>query len=79
MTQGDERQGEEAEHMDIGELDLDGINQASAEAKLGYRPFQQVALLREAIIKSKSSNTLGVVSKSLKVFKGKRRGRQNNA
>ena len=79
MTQVDEGQGEETEDMDIWELYLYGIEQACANPKSGYIPFQQVAPLREAIIKSKSSKTLGVVSESLKFSKGKIRVRRSNA
>lgn len=41
------------EDMDLGELDLDGIEKAYDDPKIGYIPFTQIALLKEEIIKSK--------------------------
>lgn len=59
-------QEEEGEDMEIGELDLDGIEKACKDSVEGYIPCQQVSLLREAIIKSKMIKYLGVMTKKRK-------------
>ena len=41
------------EDMDLGEMDLEGIEKACDNPKTGYISFNQIALLKEAIIKSK--------------------------
>ena len=39
--------------MDLGELDLEGIEKACIEKYKGYVPQEQVILLKEAILKAK--------------------------
>jgi hypothetical protein len=58
------------EDTDLGELDLEGIEKACDNPKTGYIPFSQIALLKEAIIKSKGVRGLGVVLKSMKGGEG---------
>ena len=65
----------DVEDMELGEIDLDGIEKACANPKTGYISFSQIALLKEALIKSKGVRGLGVVSDSMKGGEGKRRGR----
>ena len=61
----------EVEDMELGELDLEGIEKAYANPKIGYIPFSQIALLKEALIKTKGVRGLGVVSDSMKGGEGK--------
>ena len=51
---------DEIEDMDIGELDLEGIEKSFSKKDKGYVPQEQVSLLKEAILKAKTSNSLGV-------------------
>ena len=55
----------ETEDMDIEELDLDGIKRDCQDKDSGYVPQEQASLLKEAILKSKTSNSLGIRSGSL--------------
>ena len=55
--------------MDIGELDLEGIEKSCAEKDKGYVPQEQVSLLKESILKTKTSNSLGINSRSFKETK----------
>ena len=57
------------EDMELGELDLEGIEKACDNPKIGYIPFRQIALLKEALIKSKGARGLGVVLESMKGVK----------
>jgi hypothetical protein len=58
------------ENMELGELDLECIEKACDNPKTGYIPFIQIALLKEAIIKTKGVRGLGVVSESMKGGEG---------
>ena len=85
MASGDtDMQGEEEEDMEVGELNLDEIEQACLNPEEGYIPSQQVTLLRDAIIKVKKAKTLGVTPEHKKDPEGKRRnagdkrGRRSN-
>lgn len=71
--------GSNREDMDLGELDLEGIEKACENLKEGYIPFQQLVLFKEALIKTKGARGLGVVSESMKGGEEKRRGRRTNA
>ena len=62
---------EEVEDMDIGELDLEGIEKACIEKDKGYVPQEQVSLLTEVILKARTSNLLGISSGSHKDTKKK--------
>ena len=62
---------EEAKDMDLGDLDLEGIEKACTKKYKGYAPQQQVSFLKEAILKSRSSNLLGISSGSYKETKKK--------
>ena len=65
--------------MELGELDLEGIEKACDNPKTGYIPFSQIALLKEVLIKTKGVRGLGVLSDSMKGGEGKRRGRWSNS
>ena len=67
------------EEMEIGELDLDGIEKACDNLTEEYIPFEQIALLQEAIIKTKGSLGLGIAPEPIKGGENKRRGRRPNA
>ena len=69
----------DVEDMDLGELDLEGIEKAYDNPKTWYIPFNQITLLKEALIKNKGVRGLGVVSDSMKGGEGKRRGRRSNS
>ena len=58
--------GSNAEAMELGELDLEGIEKACDNLKMGYIPFNHLFLFKEALIKTKGSRGLGVVSDSMK-------------
>jgi hypothetical protein len=62
------------EDMELGELDLDGIEKSCDNPTSGYIPFEKIALLKEAIIKTKRVRGLGVVSNPMKGGEGRRRG-----
>ena len=70
--------------MQIGYLDLDGMEDACSEKNPTQIPPQQVSLLEKFIIQAKNSSSLGVVVESLKVIDGKKnqkkekRGRPRN-
>ena len=70
--------------MDIGDLDLEGIEKACSDKVKGYVPQEQVSLLKEAILKAKFSNSLGINSGSFKETKksgednGKKPRRKSN-
>ena len=74
---------EESEEMDIGDLDLEGIEKSYLDKAL-YFTQEQVSLLKEAILKAKFSNSLGIHSSSFKETKkygedsGKKPGRKSN-
>ena len=76
---GTKEVGGNVEDMELGELDLEGIEKACDNPKIGYIPFSQSVLLKEALIKSKGMCGLGVVSNSMKGGEGKRRGRRSNS
>ena len=57
--------------MELGELDLEGIEKSCANPKTEYISFSQIVLLKEALIKSKVARGLGVVSDSMKGGEGK--------
>ena len=67
------------EDMELGELDLEGIEKACDNLNTGYIPFNQLVLFKEALIKSKGSQGLGVLSDSMKGGEGKCRGRRMNS
>ena len=52
--------------MDIGDIDLEGIEQACADKGKGYILQEQVILLKESIIKARLLNQLGISSGSHK-------------
>lgn len=65
--------------MELGELDLEGIEKASDNLKDAYIPFKRLVLFKEDLIKSKGARGLGVVSDSMKGGEGKHGGRKTNA
>jgi hypothetical protein len=54
------------EDMELDELDLEGIEKAYDNLKTGYIPFNQLVLFKEALIKSKGAQGMGVVFDSMK-------------
>ena len=48
--------------MDLGELDLEGIEKYYTQKGKGYVPEEQVSLLKEAILKEISSKVLDIIS-----------------
>ena len=60
--------------MELGESDLDGIEKAYDNPTNGYIPFEEITLLKEAIIKTKGVRGLGVVVEPMKGGEGRRRG-----
>ena len=58
--------GGNVDDMELGELDLEGIEETCDNPKTGYISFNQIVLLKEALIRSKGSCGLGVVSDSMK-------------
>jgi len=75
---------DEVGDIELGELDLDSIEEACANKGVGYIPFRQVQLLQEAILKLKPSPKLGVGGSTLKEIRkkfkesGTRRGRKTD-
>ena len=74
-----------SEDMELGDLHLDRIEAIFSNQEPAMIPPQQVSLLEKTIIEAKNSNTLGVVTESLKVTDGKgknskkyKRGRLSN-
>ena len=65
--------------MEIGELDLDGIEKACDNLLEEYIPSEQIALLQEALIKTKGARGLGIALEPMKGGEAKRRGRRPNA
>ena len=65
--------------MEIGELDLDGIEKACDNLLEEYIPLEQIDLLQEALIKTKGVRGLGIAPKPMKGGEAKRRGRRPNA
>ena len=63
--------------MELGELDLEGIEKACENLKEEYIPFRQLVLFKEALIKTKGVQNLGIASESMKGGEGKCRGRKN--
>ena len=59
--------------MEIGDLDLEGLEAAFLEKIPTQIPPQQVSLLEKAIIQDKNMNSLGVVVESLKDTDGKKK------
>ena len=47
---------DEEEDMDIGDLDLEGIEKACVDVEQGYVPKEQVILLKEEIIREREMN-----------------------
>ena len=76
--------GDEAKDMDIGELDLEGIEQSCAKKGKGYILQQQVCLLKKAILRVRENNQLGISLGSHKENKhkyeepSKKMGRKQN-
>ena len=58
--------------MEIGDLDLDGLEAACSDKTPTQIHPQQVSLLDKSIIQAKNSSSLGVVMESLKVMDGKK-------
>ena len=71
-------------YMEIGDLDLEGLEVACFDKIPTQIPPQQVSLLEKAIIHAENMKSLGVVVESLKESNGKmkikkeNRGRQSN-
>lgn len=76
---GMEEQENNIEEMEIGELDLDGIEKACDNLQEEYIPSEQIAPLQEALIKTKGARGLGIAPEPMKGGEAKRRGRRPNA
>ena len=59
------------EDMELGELDLDGIEKACDNPTIRYIPFEKITLLKEVILKTIGVRGLGVVSEPMKGGKEK--------
>ena len=76
--------GDEAEDMDIDDFDLEGIEKACVDKGKVYAPQEQVIILKEAILKDRLSNQLGISSRSHKEIEwkyeelSKKKGRNTN-
>ena len=57
--------------MDLGEVDLDGIEQVCTIKGKGYVPQEQVSLLHNAIMRDKAQKPLGTIVVSMKENKSK--------
>ena len=66
-TKGDE--------MELGDLDLEGLEVACSAKLPEHIPSQQVSLLEKEIIKMKTMNFLRITSESLKDLDGKKKGK----
>ena len=62
--------------MEIGDLDLDGLEAACSKKIPDHIPSQQVSLLEKAIIKAKAMKFLEVAAKSIKDLDGKKKGKK---
>ena len=51
---------DEAEEMELGDLDLDVIEKECEKAGKGYVPQEQIELLQKAVINSKARQELGI-------------------
>jgi len=75
---------DETGDIEIGELDLDIIEEACATKGAGYIPFKQVQLLKDAILNLKPSPKLGVGGNTIKEVRkkfketGNKRGRKSD-
>lgn len=67
------------EEMEIRELDLDGIEKACDNLLEEYIASEQIALLQEALIKTKGARGLGIAPEPMKGGEAKRRRRRLNA
>ena len=76
---------DDTEDMDIGGIDLDKLEKAVQDPEKGVIPSQQVFLLKEAIIKTRKTKSLGVGTKNsgtkihevIKKSGNERRGRRS--
>ena len=66
-----EEVGGNVEDMELGELDLEGIEKACDNLNTRYISFNQLFLFKEALIKSLGSWVLGVLSDLMKGGEGK--------
>ena len=62
----------EREYMEIGDLDLDGLEASCSDKTPTHIPPQQVSLLEKEIIKENNMKFLGITSESLKDPDGKK-------
>ena len=75
---------DEAEEMELGDLDLDAIDKECEKAVKGYVPREHIELLQKAIINSKVWQELGIRMEPHKGIKRKsakeeqKRGRKSN-
>lgn len=59
-----------AKDMELGDMDLEGIEKACYDPIKGCIPFNHIILLQEGLIKTKGARGLGVVIESMKGAKG---------
>ena len=66
----------EGDEMELGDLDLEGLEVACSAKLPEHIPSQQVSLLEKEIIKMKTVNFLRITSESLKDPDGKKKGKK---
>ena len=64
------------EEMEIGDIDLDGLEVACSKKVPEQISFQQVTLLEKTIIQAKAMKFLGVATRSFKDLDGKKKGKR---
>lgn len=60
---------DEGEDIELGDLDLNGIEHACMDKEKGYVPAKQFKMLQEAIIRAISNKNLGIRETSSKYHK----------
>ena len=53
-------EADEAEDMELGDLDLDALEAECKKSGSGYVPREHIELLQQAIIRSKAHKDLGI-------------------
>ena len=66
----------DGEEMEIGDIDLDGLEAACSKKVPQQISFQEVTLLEKTIIQEKAMKFLGVAVESLKDPDGKKKGKR---
>ena len=64
------------EEIEIGDLDLEGLEATCSEKVPRHIPPQQVSMLEKVIIKEKTMKFLGITSGYLKDLDGQKKGKK---